>query len=359
MASSFCRRLPKVELHAHLNGSLRPRTIKELFARRSLLHPAEVDPPRPPNWLGDKRLLDRGSNFDVVFDLFPLVQRLTDSPEAIQLAVRHVCEDFASDNVAYLELRSTPRAVGETMTRENYVRALVDEIRAVNSDLDISVRLLLSIDRRKSLDVARETKRLCEKFRESHPDVLVGIELSGDAAEGDARMFLPLLKETKEQGLKLSVHLAEVRGFHDETKQFLEELLDSSTRLGHGTCVHPSTGGSEELWKCMRAKKVPVEACLTSNVFCRSVSTFAKHHVKYLAADGHPYTVCTDDVGIFGSELSHEYEKLQQLLALSDKDLYQVSLNSINYIFGGDEEKTRLRTLWSKFKESEISLRGG
>lgn len=101
--------------------------------------------------------------------------------------------EFCDDNVRYLELRSTPREVTETgMTKELYVDAVLRAIRDCEAEnLDIKVKLLLAIDRRNGVQVGHDTVKLAQKFRESHTDLVVGIDLSGDpsVSEGQGRLF--------------------------------------------------------------------------------------------------------------------------------------------------------------------------
>lgn len=100
--------------------------------------------------------------------------------------------EFCDDNVRYLELRSTPREVTETgMTKELYVDAVLRAIRDCEAEnLDIEVKLLLAIDRRNGVQVGQDTVKLAQKFRESHPDLVVGIDLSGDpsVSEGQGQL---------------------------------------------------------------------------------------------------------------------------------------------------------------------------
>jgi adenosine deaminase len=223
--------MPKVELHAHLNGSISTSTVSRLGELHRRNFPSEpID-----EAVGTKML----SGFDEGFNYFTVVQQLTDHPEAVALAAREVIRDFAADNVKYLELRSTPRAVAGRMTKEQYVEAILTEARNANADpsLDIVCKLLLSVDRRQSAEAAGEAAKLCLVYHKSHPDVIVGLDLSGDARVGDLFPLFPLLKAVREDTeLRLSVHLAEVPN-EPEVSLVLRDLKPD--RIGHGTAIHP------------------------------------------------------------------------------------------------------------------------
>ncbi|RYR11911.1 hypothetical protein Ahy_B04g069418 isoform C [Arachis hypogaea] len=156
--------MPKVELHAHLNGSIRDSTLLELTKA-----------------LGEKD----NRSVKEVFQLFDLIRILTTDHAIVTRITREVIEDFASENVVYLELRTTPKrneAIG--MTKGSYIEAVLEGLRSVTSvDVNfiphhkedsrtlfspnngssrkrIYVRLLLSIDRRETTEAAMETVKL-------------------------------------------------------------------------------------------------------------------------------------------------------------------------------------------------------
>ena len=116
--------------------------------------------------------------FDDPFRMFGIIQGITDSPEAVGLATRATVQEFAEDGVRYLELRSTPRAVEGRMTREQYCRAILDQLLVTRED--IRVKLLLAIDRRRLEDM-EDTVALFKKLSPLYPGLLAGLDISGDA----------------------------------------------------------------------------------------------------------------------------------------------------------------------------------
>ncbi|XP_065189392.1 adenosine deaminase-like protein [Sycon ciliatum] len=177
----YCRQLPKVELHAHLNGSINNETIGKLVARHAELGWAETSP-LPNDW---QVVIEKGStrSLDEGFLIFKLIHQLTRDEEAIRMVTQSVVQDFADDNCRYLELRSTPRAVPDTgMTKESYVAAILHAIQESESEQSNSkciVRVILSIDRRQSVAEAMDTVLLAQRHMQQSGLVL-GIDLSGD-----------------------------------------------------------------------------------------------------------------------------------------------------------------------------------
>ena len=115
--------------------------------------------------------------------------------------------EFALDGVRYLELRSTPRKVEGRMTREEYCRAILEELTTPPEGL--TAKLILSIDRRRLEDM-EDTVDLFKRLSSSYPGLLVGLDLSGDARVGDLVPLLPRLSQLRSEGISLAVHLAEV-----------------------------------------------------------------------------------------------------------------------------------------------------
>lgn len=144
-------------------------------------------------------------------------------------------EEFSNENTIYLELRSTPRAT-QFMTKDEYVTVILDTIIEMRDGFPgILVKYLPSIDRAKSVESNQETLDCILRYLNSdeYTDCIVGLDFSGDPSKGEFPDFIPMLKEARANGLKLSIHCAEIEGRAKETKEILNSgLVD---RIGHGT----------------------------------------------------------------------------------------------------------------------------
>ncbi|CAN0912659.1 N6-mAMP deaminase [Linum grandiflorum] len=214
--------LPKVELHAHLNGSVRASTLLELA--RNLGEKAGIA-------LSDvEHVIVKGDrSTQEVFKLFDLIHLLTTDHKTVTRITKEVIEDFAAENVVYLELRTTPKrndSIG--MSKRSYMEAVMAGLRAVTEvDLDlvsssapiavnnvhhgdgrkrIYVRILLSIDRRETTEAAMDTVKLALEMKDVG---VVGIDLSGNPIVGEWTTFLPALQFARQQGLYITLHCGE------------------------------------------------------------------------------------------------------------------------------------------------------
>ncbi|XP_068595913.1 adenosine deaminase-like protein [Brachionichthys hirsutus] len=335
-ADVFYRELPKAELHAHLNGSVSFQTIDKLLRRKPHLN---IEHSMTAIDKGQRRTLDE------CFQVFKVIHQLVQSEEDILMVATDVIKEFAADGVKYLELRSTPREEKNTgLTKNSYVETVLKAIQQCKEEgADIDVRFLVSIDRRHGPQVAMETVKLAEEFMLSSDGLVVGLDLSGDPMVGHGRDLIPALQRAKNCGLKTSLHLSEVPSQLEESDLLLNLPPD---RIGHGTFLHPEVGGSASLVDKVVKNNIPLELCLTSNLKGQTVSCYSKHHFKYWYQLGHPSVICTDDKGVFSTDLSREYQLAASTFGLSREAVWKLSQQAIDCSFAPDAVKQQLRQKW-------------
>ena len=343
----FCGKIPKVELHAHINGSLSKDTMRKLIQMKIAKGGFEEEMSDQMTSIidGEQKTLSE------CFEIFKVVHKIVDNAEAVFIATKDVIEEFANDEIKYLELRSTPKNIG-TMTKDLYMDAVTAAIKECNGNKEMGIitRFLVSIDRRNGKTVAEQTIDLAHKYQNMN-DCVVGIDLSGDPTSGRSSDFTAALSRAKTLGLKTAVHLAETREDQSET----ESLLDSKPdRIGHGTCLLPEDGGHQQLVDFVTRHKIPLELCLTSNVKGQTVKDYDVHHFKKCYDMGHPCIICTDDKGVFATSLSKEYHLAAEAFQLDYKSLWELSEKSIDHIFDSDYVKKELKGIW---KEEKLDLK--
>uniref|UniRef100_A0A1B0A4N1 Adenosine deaminase domain-containing protein n=1 Tax=Glossina pallidipes TaxID=7398 RepID=A0A1B0A4N1_GLOPL len=325
---NFLQNLPKIELHAHLHGSLCITSIRELGL---LLHGDKT-----PKFLElSKKLIgfDKTDNLKKCFHRFTFMHELTASSKGLELATELVIRDFARDNVIYLELRSTPRPFAD-MSRRDYLKVLVETIESAQKAHNIVVKLLISIDRSQPVEVAEEIVTLAEEIKKEYPNIVKGLDLSGDPFQGTFQSLQPLLKKAKDAHLSLALHCAEI-----DTAKETQEMLDFGfQRCGHGTFLK-----EEQLQQCVK-QNITIECCLTSNVKCGTVKSYDSHHFPNIFRNTQCRVVlCSDDCGIFDSTLTQEFLKGHEFYQLSKDDIQRLSMNAIEASFADDQEKTSIK----------------
>lgn len=159
-----------------------------------------INPPPPSSHLNPN-----------TFSFFPLfgsfIYRLTDDAASVSFATQAVLEYFASEGCIYLELRTTPREVPRTgLTLAGYVDAVRAGFASFAGGDRMKAKLLLSVDRRHSVEMAEKVVDLALRNR----DLVVGVDVCGDPTKGDARGFMDAFARAREGGLGVTVHLGEV-----------------------------------------------------------------------------------------------------------------------------------------------------
>ncbi|XP_071706789.1 N6-mAMP deaminase [Rutidosis leptorrhynchoides] len=341
----WCVSMPKVELHAHLNGSIRNSTLlelaKELGEKGTIVFPDF-----------EHVILKNDRSLREVFKLFDLIHMVTTDHKTITRITKEVVEDFAAENVVYLELRTTPKrndSIG--MSKRSYVEAIIEGLRSVGTSLNVNfctndsmklssktekkiyVRLLLSIDRRESTESAMETVNLALEMKDMG---VIGIDLSGNPTVGEWKTFFPALKFAREQGLSVTLHCGEVPN-PVEIQEMLEFLPG---RIGHACCFE------DEEWKKLKSSKIPVEICLTSNIRTETISSFDLHHFAELYKENHPIVLCTDDSGVFSTNLSNEYALASATFGIGKVEMFELARKAVDFIYAGDEVKMELNKLF-------------
>ncbi|KNC76385.1 hypothetical protein SARC_11113 [Sphaeroforma arctica JP610] len=330
----FCRRLPKVELHAHLNGSIDNDTLYKLMDLYKAKH-EEL-----PLEASDKSIyaIKQGETRTLAqcFDVFRAIHALTGSEEAISIVAKDVVQGFANDGVRYLELRTTPK---DTPTSAEYVRTVIDALKTAQDKHQgaIVVRLILSIDRRGSVEKALETVRIAAQNK----PFVVGVDFSGDPTHKDARDFQSAWDLARQKDLKLAIHFAEIKNT-EESLYIVNEL--KADRIGHGCFMQD--GVEDAVLKA----QIPLEICMSSNVMGQSVKDYDDHHFHDLYEKDYPCAISTDDMGVFSTTLSHEYAMAARKLDIPQPRIWDLSYRTIDFIFAEVEVKDQLREIWNSEK---------
>ncbi|KDD74608.1 hypothetical protein H632_c1187p1, partial [Helicosporidium sp. ATCC 50920] len=269
---AYCQALPKAELHTHLHGSVPESIIEELASEQSL----DVTSAREA--LREAR--SRGASLSECFAVFDALHELVNDLSAVRRITAGSLAAFAADNVCYVELRTTPRALRDGSSAEAYLEAVLEAMRGAEGattpcGLPLLSRLVVSVDRARGSAAAEAAVRLALACRRRHGDWVAGLDLSGDPTKGSWEEVLPALDLARRGRLRVTVHAAEVEN-PEESAAMLRWRPD---RMGHVCCM------SQEQFDAMLRLGIPLELCLTSNVVTASVDSVQAHHFATLHPD--------------------------------------------------------------------------
>ena len=316
----FYKQLPKVELHRHLEGSLRFATIQELGSDPALKLPLGTHLSRLVQVQEeDPRTF---SNFLTKFTPLRLLYR---SPEIIKRVTREAIQDAAKDNIHYLELRFSPVALSrvEGFDLAQVMDWVLKSAAEAALEFNITTNLLGTINRHEEIDLAVEVIQLAS---ERCGDGIVGIDLAGNEADCSSMQFKSILQHARRSGLHLSIHAGEW-GPGDNVRYALEHL--EADRIGHGIRVIESPRGIA----LAREKNTAFEVCPTSNFQSGAVANMDSHPLPQMLAHGLNITINTDDPGISQINLSGEYQLVCESFGISSSQLCEMNIAAARAAF--------------------------
>ena len=300
-------RLGKVEFHAHLHGSIRRETLIELAADKGCAEDARA-------------LLDGCRELEECFDIFGLIHKCVDSVERVARVCRETLEDFERDGCAYLELRSTPRALGGRSEME-YLEAVVATLASWD-DAKLTPRFIVSVDRSRGPEAAIKSLNhvvLLRATDETANTFIVGVDFSGNpTSKHSFEAFETLFRTCRDSWrLKCALHVGEVARGDDDGQRILALAAEDPKKCRLGHALHFT---ADELL----ATESLIEVCPSSNLATLRLESLKDHPrlaSKYLDMKSPPIAICTDDSGVFGSNLNEEYLKVQAAFDLTVREL--------------------------------------
>ncbi|CAF1183077.1 unnamed protein product [Adineta ricciae] len=324
----FCQLLPKIELHAHLNGCIRTSTFRQLLS--STADQLRLDALDKEFQSGDTHA--RMAN---VFEKFALLRSCVTNLDEIRRITRETLEDFITDHIIYVELRTRPRSFDNgAIPMSSYVEAILETMKQYENQ--ICSRLILSIDRTQTVDQAMETLKLAERYR---PNV-VGLDLSGDPNVKSFEHFLPVFNLAKQMNLSTTIHIGELPDA--ECLRENDLILDfKPSRLGH---FNFRTNEQEQR---VIKEQIPLEICPTSNLLTMKLANLTEHHFNLFHTRRHPLAICTDDSGLMDCCLSSEIYDLVQSFRITKEEICELMLQTCNLIF----DKNQIDFCQTKLKE--------
>jgi adenosine deaminase/aminodeoxyfutalosine deaminase len=322
---AFIRRLPKAELHLHLEGTIAPGTLKDLSAR----HDAR------PMTLREAKAYYRFDDFTGFIEAFKAVTRRLIDPEDYELVAWRMMEKLARQGIVHAEVYIS---VGVIYMWRNFDPRAFEPIfeglerareRAAR-ELGISIYWIFDAVRHFTVEEAVRVFRKAAEMRPHYPSI-IGIGLGGDERMAGSEPFRALYERAREAGLRLTNHAGETTG----PEAIWEALAIGSERIGHALSAIQDPKLVDEL----KARSTPMELNPTSNVRTGVCASFAEHPLRRYFDAGLLVTLNSDDPAFFGSDLANEYLLAHTEQGFSRDELRQLASNSIRASFLPDLEK--------------------
>jgi adenosine deaminase len=300
-------RLPKAELHVHLDGSLRPATLIELARDAGVVLPVT-----DPAGLARFMVPTKARNLEDYLARFELTIAVLQTPEAIERAAYEMVADAARDNLRYLEVRWCPLLGTERgLSLDDATAAELRGFARGEREFGVVTRAIHCSLRHYAPAVSEQIARNAVAWRDRG---VVGFDLAGGEHGRPPGPHARAFAIAAEGGLGLTVHAGEAAGAASVREAV---HLCRANRIGHGTRLFEDP----ELQDYLRDRRIPVEINLTSNLLTRAVARAEEHPLRRYLDAGLVVTLCTDGWLMSGVNLTDEYWKAHTALGVTREEI--------------------------------------
>lgn len=334
-------KLPKAELHCHLDGSVRPATLLELAREYGKPMPAD-----DPEALAEYMLVRDARSLEDYLERFEITLSVLQRPEALERAAYELVEDAARDGVRYIEMRYAPVLnVGEGLSLGEAVEEPLRGIARAEKDFGVRARVIVCALRHLAPEISLELARLAVAYKDRG---VVGFDLAGGERGNPASRHAPAFAFARQHDLAVTVHAGEGDGA-DSVRQAVHACC--AHRLGHATHLIEDPA----LTQFVNDRRIALEICLTSNVQTHAVPSYDAHPLREYFDQGLMVVLNTDNRLMSGTTLTEEYWLAARHLDFTFDELSRMALDSFASSFLPWQER---RALLEEMRR-EIATLGG
>jgi adenosine deaminase len=321
-------RLPKTDLHVHLDGSVRPETLIALAAERDVTLPHD-DPVALADHLhvqDGRDLVDYLSRFDVTLSVMQ-------DADALERTAFELAEDAARENVRYMEVRFSPVLhIQNGLTMGDAVASVLRGLGRAQDDHSIRTGIIICGIRNMSPHTSLDLANLTVEFKGRG---VVAFDLAGAEYNNPAKMHRESFYRVGNANVAATIHAGEAYG-PESIHQALHYC--NANRIGHGTRLYEDP----DLMQYINDFRVPLEVCLTSNVQTRAARSFAEHPLRLYYDEGLVVTLNTDNRLMSATTVTEEYWRAHQHLDFTWAELCQITRYGFESAFLHHQEKRQL-----------------
>jgi adenosine deaminase len=329
-ASLIDSTLPFIDLHRHLDGSVRLETVLDLAQQHGIKLPASTVEELRPHVV----VTEPQPGLMAFIGKMLWMTRVLADTDACRRITRENVEDAKREGIDYLELRFSPFFMAEPhgLDPEAVVAAVIEGAAEGSAATGVKVNLIGILSRTYGADIAhKELDALL-----AHRQHLVALDLAGDEANFPAPLFIEHFRKARDAGWRITAHAGEAGG--PESVWDAVKLLGAE-RIGHCTRALEDPA----LVDFLLENGIAVEANLTSNVHTSTVPDLASHPLRHMLARGLVASINTDDPGVSAIDLPYEFNVAAPAAGLSSAQIRQAQLNALETAFLSENEKNDLR----------------
>ena len=335
------RKLPKVLLHEHLDGGLRPQTVLDLAAEAGYEDLPKSDPKELANWFFEGA--SRGS-LPLYLEGFRHTIAVMQTKEALERAAYEFIEDMAEDGVVYAEVRFAPHFhTRENLGLDAVMVAVLNGLERGRKDHGVDYGLIVCALRNEPESLSIQLVELALSYREKG---CVGFDLAGEEAGHPAKEHLRAFQLAKRENFAITIHAGESFG-PESIWQALQYC--GAHRIGHGTRLIEDFVVYEgkvikigSLAQYVLDHRIPLEICLSSNLHTGATPSMAEHPFGQFLRQGFRVTLNTDNRLMSRTNMTEEYLLAHTQFGCDLGDLQLLSINGMKSAFAHYDERCRI-----------------
>lgn len=343
MEKTICS-MPKIELHRHLEGSVRLATLVDIARQHQLkiIDPLTEATLRPLVQV----VPDEPHTSQQFLSKFGVLRQFYLTSDVVARITREIVEDAAKDNVRYMELRFTPRALCHVTNSplNDVVKLVCDTANETAKKHKIQVRFIVSMNRHEGAELGEHVLRAALNHRSRG---VVGLDLAGDEANYSSLPYRDLFMRAKAAGLGITIHAGEWAGASSVWDAVGNLNAD---RVGHGIRVIHDMA----MVHMLAERGVTLEVCPSSNLYSGIVSSLSAHPLKRLIEVGLRITVNTDDPSVCDVTLSDEISRTMSHMRLSLEQIKTMMIQAAEATFLPDEERAQLVAQFEEYMAAVV-----
>ncbi|MGM0125566.1 adenosine deaminase [Enterococcus sp. AZ194] len=316
------KELPKIELHCHLDGSIRIETLEKLAAKEGLSKKSLSKVMAPKKCLNLKEYLE---SFEVIL---PLLQ----SEENLSIAAFDLIEQAGNENVCYIEIRFAPLFHQQKgLSIEQIIQAVVQGIRKAQEKFDVQANLIVSAMRHHT---DQQNAELIDSLKKSQNEAIAGFDFAGDEQQVGNDKIKRTTALAIDAGLGLTLHSGECGC----AQNVVEAIHLGATRIGHGVAIREDI----DAMKLCSEKNILLELCPTSNLQTNAISDWCAYPLRLFMTQNIACCINTDNRTVSQTTLTNEYHLLAEHCQLTVSEMKQLNVNAVNGSFATAPVKAAL-----------------
>lgn len=318
MTAEELKKLPKIELHCHLDGSLSKEFIQARLKRAVSFEELCV--------------AENCKSLAEYLEKFELPGECIKDEEGLKGAGYDVLAAMSRENVCYAEIRFAPLlSVTEKMGTEQVIASLLEGLERGREEFGVDYNVITCAMRHHSEE---QNYRMIKAARQFLGMGVCAADLAGAEAQYPMSEFMELFRKTKKLGMPFTIHAGECKN----AQNIADAIQVGASRIGHGIAMR----GNPSLQRMVREKHIGIEMCPISNLQTKAVESVSEYPLREFLDAGLPVTVNTDNRTVSNSSMTKELEFIQRVYGISDEEIRLLMRNAADTAFADDDIKDRL-----------------